>query len=61
MAPAAYVAEDGLPWFCEGECEGGEAGVGGWVEEHPHRSKRKRGWDTGFLGWKLGKGITFEM
>jgi hypothetical protein len=22
-----------------GECQGGEAGVGGWVGEHPHRSK----------------------
>jgi hypothetical protein len=22
-----------------GECEGGEEGVGGWVGEHPHRSR----------------------
>jgi hypothetical protein len=22
-----------------GECQGGEVGVGGWVREHPHRSR----------------------
>ena len=22
-----------------GECQGGEAGVGGWVEEHPYRGR----------------------
>ena len=32
--PAAYVAEDGL-WGINGK----EVGVGGWVEEHPHRSR----------------------
>ena len=26
-----------------GECEGGEAGVGEWVGEHPHRSRGR--WD----------------
>jgi hypothetical protein len=37
-------------------------GVGGWVEEHPNRS---RGWEDGIgcfqEGGKLGKGKTFEM
>ena len=31
-----------------GECQGGEAGVDGWVGEHPHRSKG-RGYTMG--GW----------
>jgi hypothetical protein len=49
MAPAAYVAEDGLrgealgqvTTECPrvGECQVDEVGVGGWVEEHPHRSR----------------------
>jgi hypothetical protein len=51
------------PWFCEGlmnPCrgiEGREAGVGGWVEEHPHRS-RGRGYGVGGLpgGGETGKG-----
>jgi hypothetical protein len=43
--------------------EGKEVGVGGWVEEHPHRS---RGREDGIGGFqegvgKPGKGITFEM
>jgi hypothetical protein len=64
MAPAAYVAEDGLvrqgKALCSnvGECQGR---VDGWVGEHPHRSGGRRGWDMGFLEGKLGKGITFEM
>jgi hypothetical protein len=40
---------------CRG-IKGGEAGVGGWVEEHPHRSKGR--------GDKIGgfqEGITLEM
>ena len=42
------------------ECQGGEAGVGRWVGEHPHRSSGKgMGW--GFWEEKTGKGITFEM
>jgi hypothetical protein len=42
--------------------EDGEVGVGGWVKEHPHRSRGRGKWDRGFLGeGKLGKGITFEM
>jgi hypothetical protein len=30
-----------------GGCQGGEVGVGGWLGEHPHRSRRRRrrrGW-----------------
>lgn len=27
----------------------------------PSKKQEERGWDTGFLGWKLGKGIIFEM
>lgn len=39
-----------------GELQGGEAGVGGWEEKHPHRSRRRedgRG--------EQGKGIAFEV
>ena len=44
MAPPAYVAEDDLVMYQweGGECreiEGREEGVGGWVEEHPRRSR----------------------
>jgi hypothetical protein len=46
---------------CRG-IEGGEVGVGGYVEEHPHRS---RGREFGIGGFqeqgKLGKEIIFEM
>ena len=62
MAPAAYVAEDGLvgyqrrgPWFCEGsmlQCTGMPEWGGGseWVGgEHPHRS-RGGGWNRWFWG-----------
>ena len=28
--------------------------------EHPHRSKKKKGWDRGFAEGKLGRGTTFE-
>jgi hypothetical protein len=50
-----YIAQ------CRG-IEGGEVGVGGWVKEHPHRSRRRENvigcfWE----GEKPGKGITFEM
>jgi hypothetical protein len=34
--------------------------VGGWVEEHPHRSRGRED-GLGGLGGCLGKGITFEM
>ena len=67
MAPAAYVAEDGLvahqweEWHlglrvfngCPsiGECYGGKTGVGGWMGEHPHRSKRR---GEGIAGFRRG-------
>jgi hypothetical protein len=42
--------------------EGRVVGVGGWVEEHPHRSKGREDVIGCFLeGRKLGKGITFQM
>jgi hypothetical protein len=31
-----------------GECEGGEAGVGGWVEAHPHKSRWREDGIGGF-------------
>jgi hypothetical protein len=42
--------------------EGGEVGVGIWVEKHPHRSRRRED-VIRYLreGGKLGKRITFEM
>jgi hypothetical protein len=35
------------------ECKGGQAGVGGWVGEHPHRSRGRRDDIRGFWtgGW----------
>ena len=37
--------------------QGGEVGVGGWVEEHPHRSRRRVDVIEGFWeGEKLGRG-----
>ena len=46
---------------CRG-IEGREVGVGGWVEEHPHRSRgREDGIGCFWEGGKLGKGITIEM
>jgi hypothetical protein len=39
-----------------------EVGVGGWVEEHPHRRKGKEVVIVCFLeGVKQGKGISFEI
>jgi hypothetical protein len=35
--------------------EGGEVGVGGWVEEHPHRSRRREGGIGGFCGGETGE------
>ena len=43
-----------------GECQGGEVGVGGWIGEHPHRS-RVGGWNREFAGEKPGKKTTVEM
>lgn len=46
---------------CRG-IEDGEAEVGGWVEEHPHRSRGREGVIECFEeGGNPGKGITFEM
>ena len=42
-----------------GKCQGREAGVDGWVGEHPHRN-RGRGMNRG-AGGKIEKGRTFEM
>ena len=36
-----------------GECQGSEVGVGGWVREHPHRS---RGRKDGMGGCRGGTG-----
>ena len=62
MAPDAYVTEDDLvghQWEerslvlmpSVGECQGGEVGMGGWVGEHPHRSR-----DRGVCRGKTRKG-----
>jgi hypothetical protein len=61
MDPAAYVAEDGLvghQWekrsLVKTQClsvekgQGGKAGVGGWVGEHPHRSRGRKDGIQGF-------------
>jgi hypothetical protein len=45
---------------CRG-IEGGEVGVGEWVEEHPHRSRGREDMIGGVWEGELGKGITFEM
>ena len=46
---------------CRG-IEGREGGGGGWVEEHPHRSRGREDVIGCFQeGGKLGKDITFEM
>jgi len=75
MAPAAYVAEDGLvghqweerPWSCEGsmpQCRGmswwgGRKGVIG-EGEHPYR-QRGGGWNRILMNGKLRKEIKFEI
>ena len=46
---------------CRGT-EGGEVGMGDWVEEHPHRSRGRE--DVIGYFWeerRPGKGITFKM
>ena len=41
---------------------GREVGMGGWVEEHPHRSRGRQNGLGYFREWgKLGKVITFEI
>jgi hypothetical protein len=44
-----------------GECKGGEVGVGGWVGEHPHRSRVREDGDRVFVEGKQGMGIAFEL
>ena len=45
---------------CRGT-EDREMGVGGWVEEHLHRSRGREDGIGSFRGGGLGKWITFEM
>jgi hypothetical protein len=45
-----------------GKCQGGEAGVGGWVGEHPHGSRGEGVQDGGFPGrGGMGKAENIEM
>jgi hypothetical protein len=44
-----------------GEFQGGEVGVVGCMREQPHKSRGRMDGLGGFLEWKPGKGITFEM
>ena len=41
--------------------EGGEAGVGGWVEEHPQRIRGREDGLGVFQEGGAGNGITFKM
>jgi hypothetical protein len=63
MAPATYVAEALSPGKsrCPSveECQGGEAGVGGWGNTLTEAGGRGKGYFGGREG--PGKGITFEM
>ena len=43
------------------ECHGRDVGVGGWVGEHPHRSREREDGIVVFRRKKTGKEITFEM
>jgi hypothetical protein len=43
------------------ECWGSEAGVGGWVGEHPHRGKGEGARHGEFAEGKPQRGISFEM
>ena len=69
MAPAAYVAEDGLvghqweekPSVLSRLDAAVQGDRRGWVGERHYRSRRRngmKGWDWGMEG-NLGKGITF--
>jgi hypothetical protein len=35
--------------------------VGGWVGEHPLRTKREEGWGEELMEWGLGMGTTFGI
>jgi hypothetical protein len=71
MAPAVYLAEDGLvrhQWKERpfgpvkagypnaGECQGREVEVSWWVREHPHRSRGSRDRIGGFWRGNLERG-----
>ena len=43
------------------ECEGKKTAVGGWVGEHPHRSRGREDGKGGVPEGKPGKGVTLEM
>jgi hypothetical protein len=67
MAPATYVAEDGLAGHQWEEkpllqCRGmsGQGGGSGW-RGAPSQKKGKEGWDRGFPERNPGKGITLEV
>jgi hypothetical protein len=55
------LGPEGVQCPSVGECQGGNMGVGGWVREHPHRSRERGGWNRGFLKRRPGKGETIEM
>ena len=38
-------------WLSVGKCKGGDADVGRWVGEHPHRSREKEGGIGGVFFW----------
>jgi hypothetical protein len=38
-----------------GECQGGELGVGGWVEEHTHKSREREDGIGGFQRGNWGR------
>ena len=40
---------------CRGT-EGRDVGVGGWIEEHSHRSRGRKNGIGGFQGGEMGKG-----
>jgi hypothetical protein len=72
MAPAAYLAEDGLwgtngrrgPWSYEGlmpQCRAMRGQGGGWGNKHPQRSRGRGDGIGGFWWEKLGKVIAFGM
>jgi len=61
MAPAAYIAMDGLfghQWekkhFRVGECQGGEAGRGDFGKDKHLYRRRGGGWDRGLMDGKMG-------
>ena len=47
---------EGIPCPSVGECQRGKVGVGGWVGEHPHRSRGREDRIGGFLRVDLERG-----